>query len=129
MDTKENFFLTEEAANWIGQKKSEYLSILINLSSRDDFGFEEYHLYDHLILQTIEHPDQTFDDNSDTYRIRLYLHTYQEKITFHQIVLGALIPDQNRVDVFIPVITFVTKNQGMVTHWVKDLKASTKILS
>jgi len=62
MDTKESFFLTEEAANWIGQKKSEYLSVLINLSSRDDFGFEEYHLYDHLIPQTIEHPDQLFDD-------------------------------------------------------------------
>lgn len=117
MDTKEDFFLTEEAAEWIGQKKSEYLSKLIMQLGEDDFRFEEFHLFDHLIPETIGGPDRAFEDRSDTWVLRTSIRSYQNEFTFHQIVVGALIPEKNGAEVLVPVISFVTKKVAVVKEW------------
>lgn len=117
MDTKEDFFLTEEAAEWIAQKKSEYLSELVGQIAGDDFGFEEFHLFDHLIPQTISGPDRAFDDKSDTWVIRVMVRSYQNQFTFHHIVVGALIPEKQGSEVLVPIISFVTKRAEVVKAW------------
>lgn len=118
MDHKEDFFLSEEVAEWIGLKKSEYLSKLIMQMIAGDFGFEEFHLYDYLIPQTIGEPDRAYEDKSDSYPLRTCVRTYAQKITFHHVVIGALIHDgATKTDVLIPVLSFVTKKEEVVREW------------
>jgi hypothetical protein len=118
LNTKEDFFLSEEAAEWIGLKKSEYLSLLIAQLSDDDFGFEEFHDYDEFIPQTIGQPDRMYQDSSGLFRLRTCMRTYSELTHFHHIVIGALIPDQDSGDeVFVPVLSFVTRKESLVRQW------------
>jgi hypothetical protein len=107
--SENEFTLSDEAAEWIGQKKSEYLSKLIKNLKAGDFGFEDFHRYDHLIKQTMESPDHVYDLDSD-YPIRTYIKTYADKAVFHQLIIGAVFPDKNN-EVFVPILTMVTKFQ------------------
>lgn len=103
------FILSEEAAEWIGLKKSEYLSKLIENLRSGDFGFEDFHRFDYLIQQTMETPDHVYDLKSD-YPIRTYIKTYADKTTFHQLVIGAVFPNKSG-EVFVPILAMVTKFQ------------------
>ena len=111
MEKREDFIIPEDVAEWIGLKKSEYLSKLIEKMTSDDFGFEEFHEFNHLAGQTIENPDRVFAFEEDKRSMRTYLRTYSEKSGFHQLVLGVLLDDEKaKAHVLIPVMVFVTKN-------------------
>jgi hypothetical protein len=129
LDSKENFFLTDEAAEWIGLKKSELLSELINQLTGDDFGFEEFHKFDHLITQTIEFPDRIFADTSEDFEQRTYIRTYKQDIQIHQLVIGAIVKDQTKNDVFVPVLCFVTKKEDLALKWSKGKLLSKQVLN
>ena len=44
---------SEEFLEWVGLKKSEYLSWLITELDSSDLGFESFHKFDHLIGSTL----------------------------------------------------------------------------
>lgn len=109
MDQKDDFYLSEEALNWINLKKSEYLSQLIEKGKEGDFGFEEYYFFNELVPQTIESSDKTFESEDGEYILRIYVKTYANPVRFHQVVIGGVFKDQSQVEVFVPIIALVTK--------------------
>ncbi|MFP5384537.1 MAG: hypothetical protein ACLGHN_00565 [Bacteriovoracia bacterium] len=127
MEKRDDFYIPEEMAEWIGLKKSEYLSRLIQIQDGDDIGFEEFHLYDSYIVGTIESPDKTFERDEDNQRIRTYLKSYSERPGFHQVVVGVLLDDQSKAVVFIPILSFVSKKDALVREFCQGevLKAPT----
>lgn len=115
MEKREDFFIPEEIAEWIGLKKSEYLSKLIEKQISGDIGFEQYHLYDTYIPGTIERPDKTYESSDDDQKIRTYIRTYSERSGFHQVVVGVVLDDRtNSADVFVPIISFVSRESEVV---------------
>lgn len=109
--SNDEFILSEEDAEWLGLKKSEYLSKLIQHQRSDDLGFEHFHRYDYLIQQTMESPDHVYDLKSD-YTIRTYVKTYADQGEIHQLIIGAVFPDKKN-EVFVPILTMVTKFQEL----------------
>lgn len=110
----DEFYLSEEDAEWIGLKKSEYLSRLIENQESDDFQFEDFHRFDDLIPATISTSDWNLESMEDGRKIRTYCRSYHDKETFQQIVVGTVIPDQDKNEVFIPILTFVSKKENLV---------------
>jgi hypothetical protein len=130
MERKEDFFISEQMAEWIGLKKSEYLSSIINKQGLEDIGFDQYHLYDSFIPSTIERPDKTYESQDEDHKIRTYIKTFSEKSGFHQLVIGVLIDDeQNKADVFVPIITFVTRDHFLVKEFSVGKVISSPILN
>ncbi|HXH30238.1 MAG TPA: hypothetical protein VNJ01_05445 [Bacteriovoracaceae bacterium] len=112
---KDDFLITEEVAEWLGLKKSEYLSKLIQLMAQDDFGFEEFSQYDHLLAGTIETPDRSYGFEEDGYELRTYIKTYNLGQRFHQILLGVLLPDKAKnAQVLVPVLNFISRKDELV---------------
>ncbi len=115
MDTKDDFYLPEEDIEWIGLKKSQYLSKLIQLMKPNDFGFEEFHQFDGQVPQTIENPDKSYHDEDDGKEIRTYVRTYDKSGAYHQVVVGVVIADEkSKTEVYIPVLFFVTRDDEVV---------------
>lgn len=111
MEKREDFFIPEEVVEWIGLKKSEYLSRLILEQKSGDIPFEEFHLYDSYVQGTIEQPDRTYQMKDEDQRIRTYVKSYENKSLFHQVVIGVLLEDKStNSDVFVPIITFVSRD-------------------
>jgi len=109
LDEQDEFWLSEEMAEWLGLKKSEYLSKLIENQRADDYVFEEFIRYEKLVPDTIQHPDRVYERVEDDQRVRTYVRTYEDKL--HQIVVGALIADtKSGNDVFVPIINFITNS-------------------
>lgn len=129
MEKRENFEIPEEIAEWIGLKKSEYLSRLINLLLPDDIGFEKFHEFDHLIPDTINQSDKAFESEDDDYTIRAYVRTYPGKDSVHQIVLGMMYDDGGTSFVFIPILVFVTKFDELVREFSQGQMISGPILN
>ncbi len=118
MEKREDFYIPEEIAEWVSLKKSEYLSKLIQNQPSNDVGFEEFHLYDRLIAGTIETPDKAFEAEVDQEKVRTYVKSYQESFSFHQVVIGVVLDDkERRANVFVPIISFVTKNVELVKEF------------
>lgn len=118
MGEKDSFYIPEEIAEWIGLKKSEYLSRLIMNQGPDDLSFEHYHLYDSTIPQTIEKPDKTFESTLDHIKVRTYLRSYYQQFTYHQIIIGAVIPDKvSGNEVYVPILSFVTKKSELIREF------------
>jgi DNA-directed RNA polymerase specialized sigma subunit len=118
MEKREDFFIPEEIAEWIGLKKSEYLSKLIQNQPSHDFKFEEFHLYDGHIPTTIENPDKAYEYQEEEHTLRTYLRTYNEKVTFHQVVIGVLVDDKrNQASVFVPILCFVSKDDALIREF------------
>ncbi len=118
MERREDFIISEEIVEWIGLKKSEYLSKIVSLQLADDIGFEEFHQFDSFIPNTIEFPDKVFENPEDDQRVRTYLKSYTEKSGFHQMVIGVLIDDkQSNADVFVPIISFVSKKSNLIKEF------------
>lgn len=119
MEKRDDFYIPDETAEWIGLKKSEYLSKLIELQGPDDIGFEDFLQYDSFVIGTIEGPDKTYEFEDDRQRIRSYVKTYAEKGGFHQVVVGVMLNDQDKAWVFVPILTFVTKDEKLVKEFGK----------
>jgi hypothetical protein len=112
---EEKYSIPEEVEEWIGLKKSEYLSKLIENVKEGDFGFEEYHLFDHKIQETVEHPDRSFEGTDDSYVIQTFIRTYSDEKMFHHVVVGSTYVDKkNEVEVFLPILSFVTRSENVV---------------
>lgn len=120
MEKREDFFIPEDVADWIGLKKSEYLSNLIEKQPSDDLKFEEFHLFDGHIQTTIENPDKAFEYKEDDQVLRVYVRTYVERVKFHQVVIGVLIDDKkNKAAVFVPILCLVSKSDEVVREFCK----------
>lgn len=115
MEKKDDFYISEELAEWMGLKKSEYLSKLIQNAGPDDIPLEQYHLFDQYLAGTLEVPDRTMEFTEDGYVVRTYLRTYQGSQNFHQIVIGVISEDpENKSKVFIPIMSFVSNDGNLV---------------
>jgi len=118
MEKREDFYIPEELVEWVSLKKSEYLSKIIQLQTADDIGFEEFHLFDQYIPDTIENPDKAFETEEDQQKVRIYIRSFSEKFGFHQVVVGVVMDDKaSKSNVFIPIITFVSKNVSLVKEF------------
>ncbi len=115
MSDDDKFSIPEELESWIGLKKSEYLSLLIENQQEADFGFEEYHLFDHKIQETVETPDRSFEELVDGYLVQTFIRTYSDAKMFHHVVIGSTYVDKkNELEIFIPILTFVTRSEELV---------------
>lgn len=115
MEKKDDYYIPEEIAEWVGLKKSEYLSKLIMQIEPDDYGFERYHEFNYLVSGTIESPDKVLEGEEEGQKVRTYIRSYQQKENFHQMVLGTVIVDKSSSnEVFIPILVFVTKKSELV---------------
>jgi hypothetical protein len=110
----DKFSIPEVLEEWVGLKKSEYLSRLIENLAEGDFGFEEFHQFDHKLQETVEHPDRSYEETIDGYTVQTYVRTYSDEKMFHQIVIGTVYEDKkNEVEVFLPILTFVTRSEEL----------------
>ena len=115
MDPKENYYLSEEDAEWLGLKKSEYLSKLIELLGPTDIGFEEYHKFDDHLRGTIQDADRAFTSEDDGRELRTFVKSYMDGQNFHQVVVGVIIKDsKNNSEVFVPILIFVSRDAEVV---------------
>jgi hypothetical protein len=110
----DEFYLPNELVEWLGLKKAEYLSKLIEHVSTNDFQFHEYATYDRLIPQTLQYPDWTAELKEDGQKVRIYVRNYFPQEGLEQVVIGAVIADQKNEDVFVPIIAFVTRDGNLV---------------
>jgi hypothetical protein len=109
----DEFYLPEDLVEWIGLKKSEYLSRLIQNAPENDLNFESYHEYDRLIHSTLSIPDWSIEFNEDGQRVKIYCRSHSEKEIFYQIIIGVIILDQTESEVLVPVLTYVTRFESM----------------
>ncbi len=118
MEQRDDFYIPEDVAEWIGLKKSEYLSKLIQLQTPGDIGFEEYTRYERFLAGTIERPDRTYERSEDDQILRTYVRSYDQDELFHQVVIGVLIEDKElKGSVFIPVLSFVSRGAELVREF------------
>lgn len=110
----DGFYLPEDIIEWLGLKKSEYLSRLIVNIEPDDFQFEEYLRFDEFLPETLALPDWSIETLEDGHRVKTFCRTFGNPEVFHQVVIGALIPDQEKNDVFIPILSFVTRTESLI---------------
>lgn len=110
----DEFYLPEDVAEWIGQKKSEYLSKLVENVQADDFQFEDYHRFDELIPSTIGLPDWSSESIEDKQTLRTYCRSYADPEVYQQVVIGVVVLDQDKNEVFIPIISFVSRKENLI---------------
>jgi hypothetical protein len=110
----DQFYLSEEDLEWLSLKKSEYLSRLIENMDEDDIQFENYLDFEQQIPLTLSLPDWSTETIEDKQKIKTFCRTFADPEVFHQMVIGALIPDQDKNDVFVPIISFVTRNEKLI---------------
>lgn len=110
----DEFYLPEDIVEWLGLKKSEYLARLIGNSLPDDIQFEEYMDFEHLVPNTLATPDWTSDHMEDGHKVKTFVKSYSEKGAFQQVIVGTLVPDQEKQEVFIPILVFATRMETMV---------------
>lgn len=116
----DEFYLPEDIVEWLGLKKSEYLSKLIEKILPDDVQFEQYMQFEELIPSTLSNPDWSVEKVEDGHKVKTFVRTYNDNGVFQQVVIGALVPDQEKNDVFIPIISFVTKKPELISHFAKQ---------
>ena len=110
----DEFYLSEDDLEWLSLKKSEYLSRLIENAKPDDIQFEEYQNFEEFIPGTLTLPDWNAEIIEDKQKIKTFCRTYADPEIFHQVVIGALIPDQDKNEVFVPIISFVTRKEDLI---------------
>ena len=111
----DEFYLSEDLMEWVGLKKSEYLSRLIENIDQDDIQFEEYLRFDEMIPATLAQSDWSIETIEDKQRVKTFCRSFADPEVLHQIVVGVLVADQEQKDVFVPIISFVTKKEKLVT--------------
>jgi hypothetical protein len=110
----DEFYLPEDIAEWLCQKKSEYLSKIIENATPDDFQFEQYAAFDEQIPQTLMNPDWSWEKIEDGQRVKTFCRSFRAQELIYQVVVGALIADQQKMDVFVPILSFVSRKENLV---------------
>ena len=105
----DEFYLPEDLVEWIGLKKSEYLSRLIQSAPEHDLSFDQYQKFDRLIPSTLSLPDWSVELKEDDQRIKIYCRSHHEDEAFFQIIVGVIILDQSQSEVLVPILTYVTR--------------------
>ena len=109
---KDEFLLPAEVMEWVGLKKSEYLATLITHHQNHDIKIEEYHQFNYLMEETIARSDRSFTDEVEGNRLHVYLKSYSHGT---QVVVGAVFQDpQKNSDVFVPILTFISKDNDLI---------------
>lgn len=116
MEKKDDFYLPENVMEWIGLKKSEYLSELIQNLDSNDFSFEDFHEYDSFIPQTLEAPDSVYELTDEDYPIRTFVKSHLAiKGAFSQVIIGAIVAEESgEAEIFVPILSFVTKSEKLL---------------
>ncbi len=116
MEKRDDFYLPEEVMEWVGLKKSEYLSELIQNLDSKDFSFEDFIEYDSFVPQTLEAPDSVYEITDQDYPIRTFVKSHLEsKGAFSQVVIGAIVAEENsESEVFVPILSFVTRSEKLL---------------
>jgi hypothetical protein len=122
-ETDEGDF-SEEFLEWVGLKKSEYLSWLITELGSDDFGFETFHKYDHLIASTLERPDEIWYSKAEDFPLQFY-HKFYSQENLIQIVVMAM--EKNRPQ-GIPILSVVTKFQKIASFFKQGQRSEGSLL-
>ncbi len=110
----DEFYLPEEILEWLGLKKSEDLSKLILNVEPDDFDFDEYLRFEEYLPETLSLPDWSIETLEDNQKVKIFCRTFANPEVFHQVVIGAMIPDQDKNDVYIPILSFVTRKEALI---------------
>jgi hypothetical protein len=100
--------ISQDDADWMAQKKSEVLSVLIERVLPDDIGFEDYHHFDYLLPKTLEFPDEAYEFIEDKHLLKLHISFYQEKRPSYQVILCLVIKSSEKVENFIPILNYQT---------------------
>lgn len=129
MEKKDDFYIPEEMAEWIGLKKSQYLSKLIEQQEAGDISFEEFHQFESFVITTIERPDKSFEKMEDDQIIRTYVRSYSERSGFHQVVVGVMIIDNDKSVVFVPILFFVSRKDALISSFCDGKVLSTPTLN
>ena len=120
MEKRDDFLIPEELGEWIGLKKSEFLSKLIEHMHPDDFSFEEFHQFNDLVSGTIEKPDAAYEMKLDKQILRSYMRAYPNEGGLFQVALGVLVPDEStNSQVYIPILIFVSRNMELVRDFMQ----------
>lgn len=125
----DDFYLPEEIVEWLGRKKSEFLSELICNVESDDFRIEEYQAFEQFIPETLSSPELVFESTEDKILLKTFIKSFSGPQFFQQIVVGAMIPDQNGDEVFVPILTFVSRKQGLIKVFCKGSASIKPILN
>ncbi len=124
---KDEFFLPAEVMEWVALKKSEYLALLILNHKSHDIKIEEYHQFNYLMEETIARSDKSYTDEVDGNRVHIYVKSYSHGT---QVVVGAVFQDpKNNSDIFVPVLTFVSKNNDLIRLFAVGKPLSSPILN
>ena len=103
----------------VEQKKSILLAELLENRRPEDIPFEKFHLYDHFIGPTLEHPDQIFktkDEDGD----ELLVHRKNIKghpVEFAYLVIAVLVEKANGRPSIVPIISFPTIDNNLATAY------------
>lgn len=113
MNEAESGDFSEEFLEWVGQKKSEYLSWLITEQGPDDLGFETYHQFDHLIQSTVERPDESWITSKEDYPLRIFHRTYAREDLVQIVVLAS----EKTPGEALPILSLVTRSAKVIAHF------------
>jgi len=110
-------YLNEEDIEWMGLKKSEYLSLLIQNQTSDDYSFADFHLYDHLIPQTLKEPEWVSSVRENKYILKMFCKSHHGEKNLYQVVIGFVAEEKIDDEVFVPILTFVTKDVSLAEQF------------
>jgi hypothetical protein len=77
--------------------------------------------------ETIARSDKSYADEVDGNRLHIYVKSYSHGT---QVVVGAVFPDPNKnSDVFVPVLTFMSKDNDLIRLFAVGKPLSSPILN
>lgn len=115
---------SEEFMEWVGLKKSEYLSWLITELDTSDFGFESFHKFDHLIGSTLERPDEIWYSKSEDYPLRFFHKTFPRDDLIQIVVLAS----EDSKSTVIPILSVVTKFPKIASYFKQGQRSEGSLL-
>lgn len=116
-DLMSEIYLSEDVIEWMEQKKSEYLSLLIQNQGADDISFADFHQYDHLISDTLTQPDWVSSVRDQKQIVKMYCKEHLKKDNIFQVVIGFIAEEKVDNEVFVPILSFVTKEHSLAEQF------------
>ena len=115
---------SEEFLEWVGLKKSEYLSWLIAELGPDDFGFDSFHKFDHLVPSTLERADEIWHLKTEDFPLSFY-HKSHPREGLIQIVILAT---EKKSAQGVPILSVVTKESKIASFFKQGQRSEGPLL-
>lgn len=115
---------SEEFLEWIGLKKSEYLSWLITNLETHDFGFESFHQFDHLIGGTLERPDEIWYSKSEDFPLQFFHKSYPREDLTQVVVLAS----EESKEEGVPILSIVTRSEKIASFFKQGQRSEGSLL-